>query len=125
MYLGQVVEVADRNDLYDRPAHPYTHSLLSAVPIADPELERKRRRILLEGDLPSPANPPSGCRFHTRCPIAQEICTTDMPELLEVAAGHEARCHFTLKAGETLLSRVAALGRTAIVAAEEGPPPQA
>ena len=110
MYLGKIVEVADRNVLYDEPAHPYTHSLLSAVPIPDPDLEASRERIILEGEIPSPANPPRGCSFHTRCPIAQEICRTDEPELRVVADGHVAACHFALAPGETLLARIEELG---------------
>jgi oligopeptide/dipeptide ABC transporter ATP-binding protein len=116
MYLGKVAELADSSELYEAPAHPYSHSLLSAVPVADPDVERSRERIILEGDLPSPANPPSGCRFHTRCPIVQDICRTEVPPLAEISPGHFSACHFNLQAGETLVDRVKDLGRDVQIA---------
>ena len=92
MYLGHVVELADKKELFDNPSHPYTQALLSAIPV--PDRHAKRKKILLQGDLPSPANPPSGCVFHTRCFMAQDICAQQKPELRDIGNGHLCACHF-------------------------------
>lgn len=93
MYLGVMVETAERDELYEKPRHPYTQALLSAVPLPDPRKERARQRTILVGDVPSPINPPSGCRFHPRCPIAVDRCKTEIPKWREVAPGHYTACH--------------------------------
>ena len=92
MYLGKIVELADREELYENPLHPYTQALLSAVPIPDPEIEKKRQRIILEGDVPSPAEPPTGCNFNTRCPQVMEICHQYEPSFADVGDGHRVAC---------------------------------
>ena len=94
MYLGHLMEYSDWKSLYDEPYHPYSQSLLSAVPIPDPDVQHSRKRIILKGDPPSPIDPPTGCPFHTRCPIAKDVCSKDVPQLREVAPGHFCACHF-------------------------------
>ena len=93
MYLGSLVELGESYELNRHPIHPYTQTLLSAVPVPDPKLSRTRQRIVLQGDIPSPMNPPSGCRFHTRCPYATERCSMEMPTFKEHEPGHWAACH--------------------------------
>jgi oligopeptide/dipeptide ABC transporter ATP-binding protein len=93
MYLGVIVELGERNELYEHPLHPYTTALLSAVPVPDPKKDRARRRVILTGDVPSPINPPSGCRFHPRCPLADSQCSREVPEWRQAAPGHWVACH--------------------------------
>jgi oligopeptide transport system ATP-binding protein len=93
MYLGKIVELTDRDEIYLNPLHPYTQALMSAVPVPDPELEAKQHRIILEGDLPSPASPPQGCNFNTRCPKVMDVCFEQDPEFIEVKPGHFCACH--------------------------------
>jgi len=94
MYLGKIMELTDRDEIYLNPLHPYTQALMSAVPVPDPDIAEKRRRIILQGDIPSPANPPVGCNFNTRCPLAKEICFKEDPEYREIHPGHWVACHF-------------------------------
>ncbi|WP_416145235.1 ABC transporter ATP-binding protein [Planococcus koreensis] len=105
MYLGKIVEISETDNIFDNPAHPYTAALLSTVPEADPRL--KKERIVLKGEVPSPANPPSGCHFRTRCPLATERCAIEEPELLEVRDKHFAACHYPLEKGQTLKQAIA------------------
>jgi oligopeptide/dipeptide ABC transporter ATP-binding protein len=97
MYLGKLVELGDSGDIYERHAHPYTAGLIGAIPVPDPAIARTRRGIGITGELPSPIHPPSGCRFRTRCPLAQEICSVQEPELRSFGPGHVAACHFPLQ----------------------------
>src|SRR5579872_3898516 len=114
MYVGKIIELGDRDELYQNPLHPYTQSLLSAVPIPDPILERKRKRIVLTGDIPSPVSPPPGCRFHTRCPIAFERCKVEIPAFKDYGKGHFAACHWVEEHGGKAPDVVASAGAVSV-----------
>jgi oligopeptide/dipeptide ABC transporter ATP-binding protein len=120
MYLGKIVELADARRLYAEPKHPYSGALLSAVPIPDPDKVRKRERVILLGDVPSPIDPPSGCRFHPRCPKAQQRCVDEVPPLEPKASGDLAACHFPLEPGENLADNRPGIRQEATTAAPSG-----
>jgi oligopeptide/dipeptide ABC transporter ATP-binding protein len=122
MYLGKLVELSPAEELYERPIMPYTEALLSAVPIPDPDLSEKRERIVLQGDVPSPIDPPSGCRFHPRCRYATEICKEVEPPLTDYGNGHLAACHHPLNVDAATLARVAAARETPRAADEDALP---
>jgi oligopeptide/dipeptide ABC transporter ATP-binding protein len=128
MYLGKVVELADARRLYAEPKHPYSGALLSAVPVPDPDLASQRERVILLGDVPSPIDPPSGCRFHPRCPKAQERCIHEVPPLEPKASGDLAACHFPLEPGENLARARAGIEQdqeTSVAVAQTAEPPTA
>ena len=93
MYLGKIVELAKADEIYESPLHPYTKALISSIPIPDPKVERTRERIVLKGEVPSPLNPPSGCPFHTRCPLKEERCEIETPQLVQISDDHHVACH--------------------------------
>jgi len=104
MYLGKIMELTDRESLFDYPLHPYTQSLNSAVPIPNPRLERKRKRFILKGEPPSPADPPSGCVFHPRCPLAIDVCISEVPDTREIHPGHLVHCHIADEQGSSIIT---------------------
>jgi oligopeptide/dipeptide ABC transporter ATP-binding protein len=124
MYLGKLVELSPAEELYDRPIMPYTEALLSAVPIPDPDLSHERQRIVLEGDVPSPINPPSGCRFHPRCRYMTDICKEVEPPLVDYGRGHLAACHHPLNVDKETLARVQVSRRHSPEASDEDAKPQ-
>jgi oligopeptide/dipeptide ABC transporter ATP-binding protein len=124
MYLGKLVELSPAEELYQRPIMPYTEALLSAVPIPDPDLSAKRERIVLQGDVPSPINPPSGCRFHPRCRYMTDICKEVEPPLVDYGNGHLAACHHPLNVDQATLERAAVSRRHTPAAADEGAKPR-
>lgn len=99
MYLGKLMEVSDKKILFDNPLNPYTQALMSAIPVPDPDIEQSRSRVLIKGDLPSPSNPPQGCNFNTRCPLAEEICFHEEPKLVEIEPMHYSACHVIERKG--------------------------
>jgi oligopeptide/dipeptide ABC transporter ATP-binding protein len=123
MYLGKIVEISPAEELYERPIMPYTEALLSAVPIPDPRESAARERIVLEGDVPSPINPPSGCRFHPRCRYATEICTQVEPPLVNYGNGHFAACHHPLNVDKETLARATVDARRTPAQADEAAKP--
>jgi oligopeptide transport system ATP-binding protein len=120
MYLGRIVEEADSDALFARPVHPYTNALLSAIPIPDPERNAARERLVLEGDVPSPIDPPSGCRFHTRCPWATEVCAREDPPLVAHLPGHLAACHHPRHVPATASAPVVAAAESGSAAPRSG-----
>jgi oligopeptide transport system ATP-binding protein len=124
MYLGKVVETAPADQLYSAPVHPYTQALLSAVPIPDPKENRMREQLVLEGDVPSPIDPPSACRFHTRCPFATDICSTEEPPLAAYGRGRVAACHHPLNVTSTEVQRAHVVEESPATATEQLPRPQ-
>jgi oligopeptide transport system ATP-binding protein len=124
MYLGKIVELSPAEELYTRPIMPYTEALLSAVPIPDPDLAAKRERIVLEGDVPSPINPPSGCRFHPRCRYATDVCRQTEPPLVDYGNGHLAACHHPLNVDQATLQRVGVAKQHTPAAADSAALPQ-
>ena len=124
MYLGKIVELSPAEELYERPIMPYTEALLSAVPIPDPDLSEQRERIVLQGDVPSPVNPPSGCRFHPRCRYMTDVCVKVEPPLVEYGNGHLAACHHPLNVDQATLQRATVSARYSPDAADEGALPR-